>query len=66
MSAPLLTHRPDLRMYHALFCPECWALAVRRERHLASLDIMGVDREPTRRHIAIADRVHRMATGYFG
>ena len=39
MSAPLLTHRPDLRLYHALFCAECWALATRAH---------GVQRPPTR------------------
>lgn len=66
MSAPLLTHRPDLRLYHALFCAECWALCNRPERHLASLDVEGVDRSGTRRHLATADRVHRMARGYFG
>ena len=66
MSAPLLTHRPDMRLYHALYCSECWALAVRRERHLASLDIEGVDRSATRAHIAFTERVRLMAAGYFG
>lgn len=67
MSAPLLTHRPDFRLYHALFCAECWAMACRAgERQRASLDIEGVDRSGTRRRLATENRVSRMAAGYFG
>lgn len=66
MTAPLLTHRPDFRLYHALFCAECWALARRSERQTAGLAVAADDRTEIVVRARVVRRVNDMSSGYFG
>lgn len=66
MTAPLLTHRPDFRLYHALFCAECWALARLNERQTVGLAVAADDRTATAIRARVMRRITDMNSGYFG